>query len=438
MHQRLTGFFLVMVIAGGAWGQDILDNLYLNGFISQGYLKSSDYNYLVHNSKEGTPEFTEAAISLMIQPSEKIHIGIQLMGRDFGDSENGEVHVDWAFADYRIRDWIGVRAGKLRMFMGMYNVGRDLDMLRTPVLLPQSVYLETQRDFTLAYEGVGLYGNVCMGKLGTLDYEAAGGTMNVSDAESNFWADIYYMTAWNATDLYAEAVAARYGIPVDQVIAESNGYSHANSYFPWSWGLSGTWNTPLDGLRLNYSFSRFKTKGDFRVLGSVYVPNTSSPLGFDIYSFNERMYWNGIVNMGSSTLEYSIRNFTFTFESITFYPTEENGDIQKSNGGYFMINHQVTPKFAWNIYFSEYYQNADDPDGDEYAKLGLPRWFAYDQYVSLSTRFDITDHWLIKLEVQGHDGIGGLTYVYNPQLYFSPEGQQEYWGMFLAKTTFHF
>ena len=73
-------------------------------------------------------------------------------------------------ATYRLRrdeqgvpgwyDQLGFRAGRIKLPYGLYNQSRDVDMARTSVLLPQSVYSEVDRELLIAYEGVGLYGNV--------------------------------------------------------------------------------------------------------------------------------------------------------------------------------------------------------------------------------------------------------------------------------------
>ena len=42
---------------------EVAENLYLNGFVSQGYLNSSENDYLVSRSVDGTAAFTEAGRS---------------------------------------------------------------------------------------------------------------------------------------------------------------------------------------------------------------------------------------------------------------------------------------------------------------------------------------------------------------------------------------
>ncbi len=434
--------FLVWILAGCLvapgvmFGQGAIDNLYFSGFLSQGYLKTTDYNYLVNESQEGTAEYTEAALTFMLQPSEKLRIGIQLMGRDFGTTDNGDVRLDWAFADYHYSDRLGFRAGKIRIPFGMYSIGRDVDMLRAPVLLPQAVYYEPQREFTLAFEGVSLYGNVHLGKFGGLDYELFGGAMNVPDSEGDFWEDLYYQNAWGVAETYTTQLAQVYNVPRSQIQHDVYGYSHASSYFPYSWGVAAEWDTPLEGLRWHGSFNKFRTEGDFRVQGYAAAPNPNSITGYDKYEFNERLTWSGTIYLIFSSWEYTHKKFTFVLEGMDFSPVEK--EMGENVGGYFMVNYQQTPRLAWSMYFSEYYLDKNDLEGDQFVEQGYPRWYAWDRVISLGFRYDITDHWLVKFEGQGHDGVGGVSYVMNQSLVNQPDGHEQYWMMFLAKTTFHF
>ena len=59
---------------------------------------------------------------------------MQLLGRKFGSERDPSVVVDWAYGDYRWRDQLGLRAGRIKLPYGLYNQERDVDMLRTSVL----------------------------------------------------------------------------------------------------------------------------------------------------------------------------------------------------------------------------------------------------------------------------------------------------------------
>lgn len=158
------------------------DDMFISGFVSQGYMITSENNYITKNSKDGNLEFNEAAVNLSIMPTDRLRIGMQLFARDFGHIGNNNVYIDWAYGDYRWRDFMGFRAGKVKMPIGLYNQGREIDMLRIPIFMPQSVYNIEQSDFVLAVEGMSCYGNIIHSDFGEVDYEVFGGTLNVPDA----------------------------------------------------------------------------------------------------------------------------------------------------------------------------------------------------------------------------------------------------------------
>lgn len=89
----------------------------------------------------------------------------------FGDNES---EVDWSFWDYLFKDWLGGRAGKIKAPLGLYNRERDLDMLRTFVLLPTGIYSQSMRKFFIAIHGASVYGSIATDRFGEIDYEVQG------------------------------------------------------------------------------------------------------------------------------------------------------------------------------------------------------------------------------------------------------------------------
>lgn len=118
----------------------------IHGFVSQGFLKSDGVN-LISRAQDGTFELNEMAINVGSQLNSKLRVGMQLMSRDFGETDNNKVKLDWALVDYHGRDWLGLRAGRLKMPTGMYSETRDIDALRTSILLPiNNLYHENWRE----------------------------------------------------------------------------------------------------------------------------------------------------------------------------------------------------------------------------------------------------------------------------------------------------
>src|SRR3569833_779458 len=109
-----------------------------HGFASQGYIKSSNGNqYPVSDSADGSFNFNDFGINFSKQLSPELRVGMQLFAQSRGNLGKDVVTVDWAYGDYRYQDWLGVRVGKVKIPLGLYNTSRDNDALRNPILLPR-------------------------------------------------------------------------------------------------------------------------------------------------------------------------------------------------------------------------------------------------------------------------------------------------------------
>lgn len=165
MPRRLVLVFLLSLTARGVRAQD-LGNLQIHGFATQGFLFSSNNNYLTMDSSRGTLQWTEGAISLTDPLTDNLRFGIQLHMFQMGQVGGPAIEVDWVSGDYKINDQLGFRAGKVKIPEGLYNDSQVVDPLFLWVLLPQCVYPDDNRDFDLAVTGGELYGSAPLGKRG--------------------------------------------------------------------------------------------------------------------------------------------------------------------------------------------------------------------------------------------------------------------------------
>lgn len=423
--------FLLLVLAiasqvNPAQAQGMGDDLYISGFVSQGYLNTSENNYLVPRSVNGTAEFTEAALLVSASPMDRLRIGIQFLARNFGSQGTGQVQLDWAFGDYRWYDQLGFRAGRVKLPFGLYNEGRDVDLLRTSVFLPQSVYNERIRDMIQAYEGAGAYGNIQLGGFGELDYHVFGGTLNVPDSTAELWRE----NTGEAGDSLAEVLALlndqQNGWDPGTTEVEFQNDENAVITFPWIWGGSVIWSTPLEGLRLGSTFmnGRFNYSGDFLF---EYREPDSDPVQVEMAVDQT----NHINHEFTLSAEYTWDNLLLATE---YY--HEDIENEGSLGWYGKARYRFSELFSLASYYSVSYADGDDLEGDRYSSVGLPEYYAWLKDLTLSTRFDLTDFWLLKLEYHFFDGVEqGIDRNLSEEL---AEPMAQNWGMFTAKTTFSF
>jgi hypothetical protein len=170
MYQRILTLLLVCACTGTVSAQD-LSNIQIHGFATQGFLYSSTNNFLGANTSAGTLQWTDGAVSVSDAISDKLRVGIQLHMSQLGEFGGPEVQVDWASGDYKVNDYAGFRAGKIKTPLGLFNDSQDVDAVHLWALLPQGMYPLANRSFYLSILGGEFYGAAKLGpKAGTLIY----------------------------------------------------------------------------------------------------------------------------------------------------------------------------------------------------------------------------------------------------------------------------
>ena len=426
-----AGIFLFLAAAGPFAGAgEIGENLYLNGFVSQGYLNTSSNDFLVPRSMKGTSAFTEAAITLIARPMDRLQVGIQFLGRNFGDTGNDQVLIDWAYGDFRWKDQLGFRAGKVKLPFGLYNEGRDVDMLRTSIFLPQSIYNEKQRDFTLAYEGAGLYGNFDIHGGGEIEYHVYGGTLTVPDAARGFWRDLYEEGGRDATPLAGLLVDMEYENPLGTAQATFGSLEDPQVNFPWIIGGAVIWNTPLEGFRIGSTAMQGRYNIQTTLRYDVEIPEGFNGAGYHpfVMEVDEK---ESIDHLATLSAEYVHGDLTLAAE----YYQDKISD-SKTVGWYVQSDYRFSRLYSLCVYYADYSPFESHEDQMTLELLELPDYYAWQRALTVSSRFDLTDFWLFKLEYHFTDGVAGAERRSLVEDQTNPKKQ--HWGIFVAKTTFHF
>jgi len=366
----------------------------IHGFISQGYLLS-DTNDVYAETTAGSFQFNEFGLTFLVQLSDRLHTGMQVLSRDLGDIGNNTVEMDWAFADYRWRDWLGFRGGILKIPWGIYNETRDIDMLRTSIFLPSSLYGEEVRDVYDAMQGMALYGSVPLWKLGTLNYQLQYGDKSVSGDSigMDFWdeAEGLQLDSLDVSDIYLGMLE---------------------------------WETPIEGLRLRETTGEYvwRTRGTYFLpieMGGGQIPLGET--GRQIFAIGSADYTRERLSL--ATEWFGVWNDADEEESVEPDAYEE--------GWYVGLSYRVTDWLELGTYYSEFYGDGDDKDGDYWVQSGLPAYLAWQKDLAMTTRFDIGEQWTIKLEGHLMDGAARLP----ASIQNIPEQETI---LFAVKTTFNF
>ena len=112
----------------------------IHSFASQGFAYSNDNNYLTMDTSQGSFAMTDGGVNASIRLTDKFRIGAQVYDRNVGVLGKWHPQLDWAVADYKFKDWFGIRGGVVKTVFGLENDTQDMDFLHTFALLPQSVY----------------------------------------------------------------------------------------------------------------------------------------------------------------------------------------------------------------------------------------------------------------------------------------------------------
>jgi hypothetical protein len=397
----VTAIFLIFSVNSHAVEVDILGGVDIHGFISQGYMESKDNNYLIDNSSDGSFAFNEVGINFSKQLTDQLRIGLQLFSYDLGAMGNNEIMLDWAFADYRWKDWLGLRAGKIKAPHGLYNESRDMDMLRTSIFLPQSVYPELNRATMTAIQGLGVYGDVPAGPVGSISYQLLAGTMDVEGEETN-------------------GAVRQFNTQPDFEVTGDFEFDHV-------YIISVDWQTPLDGLLFKYTYRTSELE----------IPALAGGVADVTYEIGKHSTWVGSVEYTWNDLmlaaEYTkTRSDSQVTLDSTGMVVADLG-IMKNHGYYVSASYRFNDWFEAGAYYSKYYADSDDKGGDDGVASGR---YMYDfqgwlEDYALSLRFDINEYWVAKLEGHLMDGAAYCLSMDN-------DDYRKSWHYFAAKLSFSF
>src|SRR5229473_4457007 len=116
MHRRMVGlgFVCAFLCAGRMTLQaqefKVFDRkVQVHGFVSQGFVYTSNNNWLTMNTSQGSAAFTDFGVNLSSRINDKLRVGAQLYDRNLGQLGQYHPSLDWAVVDYRFRNWFCFR-----------------------------------------------------------------------------------------------------------------------------------------------------------------------------------------------------------------------------------------------------------------------------------------------------------------------------------------
>ncbi|MDP3859686.1 MAG: hypothetical protein Q8Q73_18155 [Stagnimonas sp.] len=367
----------------------------VHGFLAQGFVLSEG-NDFYGGSHDGTLNFFEAGLNGSMRPIPKLLLSGQVLARDAGATDSGELRLDYAFADYQA--WAepegvaGLRLGRVKNPYGLFNDSRDVVFTRPGILLPLSVYFEGQGARTLLFssDGAQAYGGLTFGG----HYLSVVGGLSPSKTLSN------------------DDQEQLFGALADQGDVSLHEFGSLRLMDEWG---DGRWAAAASYLHGNLRFE----------------PNPGVPLSgqatFDLYLVSLR--YNG--ERYSLTGEYGVTASESEFNSFGTVSRSTN----TSDSLYVQAEYFLNPQWTLMGRYEAAFADSDDRDGseclDENQMPGNSHGcYAHDLGAGLSWKPD--KHWGLWAEYHYIHG------SYTASRQDNSGGLDPHWSMLLLMAAYHF
>jgi hypothetical protein len=409
MHRRIALWAVFCICAGQiGWTQEFKlwnRTVQVHGFASQGFVHTDENNWLTMNTSQTSAAMTDMGLNMSSQLTDKFRVGAQVFDRNLGRLGQYHPSLDWAVADYRFTNWFGIRAGKVKTTLGLFNDSQDLDFLRVFALLPQGVYPTDIRDTTIAHTGGDVYGDIYLRhRLGVLAYTVYAGHRS----DSIYSGYPYLLSEWGV---------------------------YFRSLGGLQYGGDLRWNTPLKGLligasRMNQDITGKGSFVDLLTPSAGLLPYQTSTTAF----WTNQFYGEYVFRKLHVDAEYK-RNFN----QVPYVPGSNSTiDVR---AWYFSGTYRLHKRFDAGGYYSRY--TVTDVSSGIVALLSpnqtdtsLPQNHVYDKVLAI--RADLNR--FAYLKVEGHFmngyGIGPYPDGFFPQQ--NPQGFKPDTNALVLKTGFHF
>ncbi|MEP6960854.1 MAG: hypothetical protein ABI995_02190 [Acidobacteriota bacterium] len=378
-------------------------NVQVHSFASQGFAYSNANNYLTMKTSQGSFAMTDGGGNISTQITDKLRIGAQIYIRNVGELGRWHPVLDWGFADYRFKDWFGVRGGKVKTTLGLFNDSQDSEFVHTWALLPQSIYPLDLRGATIAHNGGDAYGVIPIKTLGHLEYTVYGG-MRAFDPHGGYPYSLHtiFSTSSSTFNLQSET---------GSVV-----------------GADLRWNTPLKGLLVGAS----------RAVYGYQNHGEGSP-------GNARQGYSSARATGDSTnafyFDYSLNRLRFygeyqryleaydIFVGSAQQPFYAFGYATDRRMAYVAGSYRVAKHLEIGSYYSYYIGEHHLPHSD-------PRNHLFDKTVT--ARIDLNSNWNVKVEGHFMDGAPDALCLHGFYTSVNPNGVTPAMNMVVIRTGFAF
>jgi hypothetical protein len=395
---------LILVAALGAAPPPALAlsdaDLQVHGVLSQGWLLSDGNN--VNGSSDdagGSGEFRELGVNVSWHPAGSLLFAAQTAAVENGKAIDEDVNLEYGLVDWTPlsgeRGRIGARAGRLKLPIGFYNDSRDAVFTRPGIIMPNSVYLETNGARSFGYfslDGGGAYADWLAGEQA----------------------------------LYVELIGAgpqELGANAEIAILRNP----ASGHFELDQAFIGRIAEDYAGGRVRAALSILSSRLRYtNASGGLFTDDGT--LRFDQAVLSLQYNWECV----SITAEATARHIEL--DDLNQTPTPAGfviAPVKQDPAGYYVQGSlRVTPQWQWTLRYDEQIRDIQDRHGREQAAApgGLPRHYYFADDWTIATRYDLLSNVAVWAEFHYVDGVGWVNPLDNPG--FNSGGAERYWNLF--------
>lgn len=363
-----------------------------HGFATQGVVATDRNNFFGPSSDSASLQFTELGVNVSLRPWQDTLIAAQVISRRAGgESKDAQPALDYALIDRQVQanalgNW-GIRAGRVKNPLGLYNETRDVAVTRPGILLPQSIYFDRTRSLGLSSDSVALYANHVVGS-GDLRFK-----LNVGIPQTG--EDV----EWAALGRPEPGSFRGRTSVIGQLLYEHDG---------------GRIIAAVGGGDVQAQF-RSNPKGpgnaDFRFRPWIFSLQYNAE-NWDLTGEYARR------SLRLTGLDNPLRDFNLTGESA-----------------YLQYAYRLTPNWTWRLRYDVLFTDRSDRSGTRFeARTGLPAHTRFAKDWSTGVQWQVNPMLNLALEYHRVDGTGWLPGVDNPD----PTQTERRWDLWLGQASLRF
>lgn len=371
------------------------ESLQIHGFASQGFIESSDNNFFGESQDGGSFDYRELGLNASLRPLPNLQLSAQIVSRVAGEGSNGDVRLDYGFADYSFISnetslW-GLRLGRIKNPFGLYNDTRDVAFTRPSILLPQSIYFDRTRNLAFSADSLEVYGEH-RSERGDISFQFGVIEPIVDDLDT----EVAVLGGDRPGKLDAKSSY------IGRAIYERDG---------------GRLRLAISGAQVNVGYDpALSFPADFKS-GSIRF----TPWIFSVQYNTER--W-------SLTSEYALRHFELKDFGVAPLNLDFTGESYYLQGTY-----RFNPKWEAVLRYDVLYTDKADRDGSNFAAAtGRPAHNRFAKDWTVGLRWNITPSLMLRGEYHRVNGTAWLPLLDNP----NPSESTQHWDLFAMLVSYRF